>query len=128
VGDRGAVESVWTRRVPGLVEHRACPRVEDGETAQPRAAIAGVSGQSLHRGRRAAHEDAVDGSLVSEGQRAQLLRQCAGDQVVRTGYELRALGLDPPVGVRPLTLRAVPIAAGVIAIDRSSPAVETVSC
>ncbi len=57
-----------------MVEHGARPGVEDGETPEPRADIAGISRQSLQRRRRAAHQHAVDDALVRERERAERAR------------------------------------------------------
>jgi len=47
----------------GMVEHRARPGVEDGETPEGRADVARIGGQALERRRRAAHQHAVDDAL-----------------------------------------------------------------
>jgi hypothetical protein len=59
----------------GMVEHRARPSVEDGETPEACADVARISGQPLEGCRRAAHQDAVDDTLVRERERAQIARQ-----------------------------------------------------
>jgi len=66
----------------GMVEHRAGPGVENGETPEARADVARIGGQALEGRRRAAHEDAVDDALVRERERAQIARQGEGHQVV----------------------------------------------
>ncbi len=55
----------------GMVEHRARPGVEDGETPEARADVTRVGGEALERRRRAAHQHAVDDALVRERERAQ---------------------------------------------------------
>ncbi len=99
----------------GMVEHRARPGVEHGETADLRADIARIGGQPLEGRRRAAQQHAVDDALVREREGAQRLRQGEGHEIVRAWQELRPLRLQPALGVRPVTRRAMPIAAGVIA-------------
>jgi hypothetical protein len=94
----------------GMVEHRARPGVEDGETPEARADVARIGGQTLEGRRRAAHEHAVDDALVRERERAQLAWQGEGHEIVRAQQELAALRLEPALGVRTVTRRAVAIA------------------
>ncbi len=118
---RGAVGREAARRDEqmdvGMVAHRARPGVENGETAEPRPDVAGVGGEALESRRRAAHQHAVDDALVRERERAQITRQGARHERVRARQELRALRLEPALGVRTVTRRAMPVAAGVIAKD-----------
>ena len=53
----------------GMVEHRPRPGVEDGETAEARADVAGVGGEALEGCHGTAHEHAVDDALMREGER-----------------------------------------------------------
>ena len=91
--------------------------MQHGETSETRADVLRIGGQALEGRGRAAHQHAVDDALVRERERAQFARQGEGHEIVRARQELRALRLEPALGVRAVTRRAMAIAARVIAID-----------
>ena len=100
----------------GMVAHRARPCVEDGETPETRADVARIGGQRW-RAAAALRLSTPETTLVREREPAQLARQGERHEIGRARQELRALRLEPPLGARAVTRRAVPVAAGVIAID-----------
>jgi hypothetical protein len=61
-------------------------------------------------------QQVIDDFLVTASQATQWGRQGEGHQVIGTGQELGALFFQPSLGLLAMTLGAVPIAAGVIAI------------
>jgi hypothetical protein len=54
---------------------------------------------------------------MREREGAQIPRQGEGHEIVRTPEQLRPLRLEPALGARAVTRRAVPVAAGVVAKD-----------
>ena len=88
------------------------------ETPDARPDIARVGSQALQGRRRAAHEHAVDGGLMSKREGAQFPRQRTRDEIVRARQELRPLGLEPALGPSAVAFRAVAITARVIPVDR----------
>ena len=88
--------------------------MEDGGEADARAQMPRVGGDRRQRLGGGPEQEVVDGRLVLERDRADCRRQGEDDVVVGNRQEFGlALG-EPLARRRALTLRAVPVAAGVV--------------
>jgi hypothetical protein len=111
-----------------VVEQGARLGVEDADAAKRGADRAGIVREVLHGRGGTAHQRPRDERLMAERERAQLRRQRDGDQVVKTGQQPRPMAIEPALRLIPTTPRAVPVAAGMIAVHLAPHAVHCVSC
>ncbi len=99
----------------------ACPPcVQEGDAADRPAEPVRIGGERRHRLRRCFEQDRVDDSLVLEGDCGDWSRQCEDDVEIGNRQKL-GLARREPLGSRPtLTLRAMPVAAGIIGDPRDA--------
>ena len=98
----------------GMVGQRRAPGVQHGGEADARAQMLRIGGDGGQRLGGGPEQQVVDGCLVLEGDGADRGRQGEDDVVVGNRQQLRLAVFEPlPRGGR-LTLRAMPIPAGVI--------------
>ncbi len=98
----------------GVVLELLVPSVEDAEEADFGAEMLGVGGNFQQCVGAAAEQQSVDHGFVLQGQRRQLMGQREDDMSIGCGEQFRASCGQPAVARLALTLRAVPVAAGVI--------------
>ena len=96
------------------MRERRAPSVQDGGEADAGAEVLGVGGDGDERLGRGLEQDIVDHSLVLIGDVGDRRRQREDHMVVGDGQQLGLAIGEPLLGCRALTLRAMPIAAGVI--------------
>jgi len=93
---------------------RLAPSVQDGEAANPRSEPARIGGQRSHGLEGALEQDCIDGALVVEGDGRDRRGQREHDVEIGRRRQF-GLPIGQPLRPRgPLTLRAMPIAAGVV--------------
>src|SRR5207245_9409384 len=78
--------------------------------------VARISGELEERRGRRRHEHAVHELLMRAGEGPQFGRQREGQQEVGAREQTGALPLQPALGLLPVTLRAVPVATGVVTV------------
>src|SRR6478672_8182673 len=103
-----------------MVSERRSPSVKDGRYADPGAQMLRIGGNGEHGLRRSLEQKAVNFGLVLPGDGAERRRQCEYDVVVGQGQKLGLSLRQPLPGCCSLALRAVPVAAGVVADDGMS--------
>ena len=97
-----------------MMGQRRAPGVQDGGEADARAQMLGVGGDRRQRLGGGPEQEVVDGGLVLERDLGDRRRQGEDDVVIGDRQQL-GLALGKPLARRrALTLRAVPIAAGVV--------------
>ena len=100
----------------GMLGQVPGPGVEDPHHADLAAEGVGVKSQGLQGGSGGLKEQVLHAVLVRTGHRAQCLREGKGDQKVRGRQEERPLLFQPACRRFMLTLRAMPVLAGMIAV------------
>ncbi len=104
------------------MRHRGSPCVKDCGDADARAEVFAISGDGQHRLRCCFEQQIVDERLVLEGDVGDLGRQREHDVEIANWKQIGlAVGQPRPRG-RALTLRAVPVATGVVG-DAPVPAI-----
>ena len=98
----------------GMMGERRAPGVEDGGEADARAQMLGVGGDRGQRLGGGPEQELVDGGFVVERDRADRRRQGEDDVVVGNRQKLRLAFFEPLPSRRRLTLRAMPVAAGIV--------------
>ena len=105
-----------------VMSESLAPGVEHCGDADAGAKMVEIGGDRDQRLGGGAEQDGVDGGLVVEGDRGDRRRQREDDVEVRDRQEF-SLTLGEPLGARQaLTLRTVPVAAGIVG-DAGRPAV-----
>ena len=97
-----------------MMGERRAPGVEDGGEADARAQMLGVGGDRGQRLGGGPEQEVVDGGLVVERDGADRRRQGEDDVIVRNRQKLRLAVFEPLPRRRGLTLRAMPVAAGIV--------------
>ena len=105
-----------------MVGHRRTPGVQDRGDADTGAEMLRVGGDGRHRLRRRLEQHPVQHRLVLERDVGNLGGQCKDDVEIAHRQQVGLAGDEPGAGGRPLTARAVSVAAGVIG-DPPVPAV-----
>ena len=90
------------------------PGVQHAEEADLRAEMFGIAGDFQKGFRTGAKQEIVDGLLVLQSQWRQLTREREDHMDVARREKFSSACCDPPFPGRRLTLRAVPVAAGVV--------------
>ena len=94
--------------------HRRAPGVEDGGEADARAEMLGIGGDRGQRFGRSLEQEVVDGGLVVERDRAERRRQGEHHVIVGNRQQVGLAVFEPLSRRGGLTLRAMPVAAGVV--------------
>ncbi len=94
--------------------HRRAPGVEDGGEADARAQMLGIGGDGYEGLGGSPEQEVVDDGLVLERDRADRGRQGEDDVIVGNRQEFRLTLGEPLPRRRSLTLRAMPVAAGIV--------------
>ena len=97
-----------------MMGQRRAPGVQDGGEADARAQMLGIGGDGGQRLGGGPEQEVVDGGLVVERDGGDRRRQGEDDVVVGDRQQLGLAFGEPLPRRRALTLRAVPIAAGVV--------------
>ena len=97
-----------------MMGERRAPGVQHGGEADAGSEMLGVGGDGGQRLGGGPEQEIVDRSLVLERDGADRSRQGEDDVVVRSRQKLRLAFGEPLPRRRALTLRAVPVAAGVV--------------
>ena len=97
-----------------MVRQRLSPGVEDGDDADLGAEPAWIGGERRHRLGGGLEQDGIDDGLVLEGDRGDRRRQCEDDVEIGNRQQVGFSRGEPRGSGWPLTLRTVPIAAGII--------------
>src|SRR5258708_17485621 len=98
----------------GMVLEPLVPGVQDTEEADLGAEVLGVAGNLDESLGAAAEQQRVDHFLVLEGERRQLVWEREDDMRIARREEFGAACRQPVVACLALTLRAVPVAAGIV--------------
>ncbi len=98
----------------GMMGQRRAPGVKDGGQADARAEMLRVGGDGGQRLGGGPEQEVVDGGLIVERDRADRSRQGEDDVVVGNRQQLRLAVFEPLPRRRPLALRAVAVAAGIV--------------
>ncbi len=99
-----------------MIEQGPGPSMQDGQHRQASADVMGIPGQLLQGGRRTVEQQTVEGLLLAVAQGTQSCGQREGQQIIGAGQESSPLLLQPTVGLFCVTLRTMPVAAGMIAV------------
>ena len=99
-----------------MMRQRRSPGVEHAGHAHPRAHALGIGRDGHHRLRRSLEQQAVDRLLVPVGDLRDLRRQREDDVEILHRQQVLGARLHPVARRWPLTLRAVPVFAGVVAM------------
>jgi hypothetical protein len=99
-----------------MEKHLPGPCVQDCNHPDPCADEPRIHGELAQSCRRGSKEDIVELLLVAGNDVTQLLRQSESHHEVSHGEEQRLLCVEPLPGLIVLTLGAVPVLAGVIAV------------
>ncbi len=97
-----------------MMGQRRAPGVQHGGEADARAQMLRVGGDGGQRLGGGPEQEVVDGGLVLERDRADRGRQGEDDMIVGNRQQLRLALCEPLPRRRALTLRAVPVAAGIV--------------
>ena len=97
-----------------VVRQRLPPGVQDRQAADPRSEPARIGGQRGHGLDGALEQDRIDGGLVLEGDGGDRRGQREHDVEIGSRQQFGLAVRQPLRPRRPLTLRAMPIAAGVV--------------
>src|SRR6266545_3615075 len=100
----------------GVVAQVARPGLQDAQHAHLPTQEARVLSQLLERGRGRTKEQRVDRLGLLSSERAELRRQCKGDQEVGNRQQQRLLLGEPGLGSVLLTRWAVAVATGMVAV------------
>ena len=107
---RGEDMDVW------VVPHLARPSVQDRDHPQSGTDVLRI-GRELRQGFGSrSDQDGIDGLLVGPGQISKLLRQSESEQEIGAWEQALLPGFEPAPRLRSVTLRAMPVLAGVIAV------------
>src|ERR1700755_218255 len=97
-----------------MMAERGTPGVQDGGETNARAQVLRVSGDRGQRLGGSSEQEVVDGSLIVERDGADRSRQGEDDVVIGNRQKLRLAVFEPLPRRRSLTLRAMPVAAGIV--------------
>jgi hypothetical protein len=100
-----------------MKQHCARPRVEDSQSAETCAQIAGIGRELLESIGGRLHQQAVNFLRVRSSQWSEFCGESEGHQKIGTSREAVVLFVDPALGLRLMTLRTGAVAAGVIGKD-----------
>jgi hypothetical protein len=93
------------------------PGVQDGKAADPGAELPRISGERQKGFRSGPKQQGVNGAAVLECQWSQFVREGENDVEVLDVEKLLLTGLKPRGTGRALTLRTMPVTAGVVDTD-----------
>jgi hypothetical protein len=93
------------------------PGVQDGKAADPGAEMLWISGEGQKGFGSGPKQKGVDGAAVLECQGSQFVREGENDVEVLDIEKLLLTGLEPRGTSRALTLRTMPVTAGVVDTD-----------
>ena len=105
----------------GVMLQLLIPGVEDAEESDLGAEMPGVRGNLINVSGARAKQQVIDHFFILQGERCQLVGEREDDMSVGHGEQFGAARGQPAVARLALTLRAVPVAAGVIG-DGAMPA------
>ena len=98
----------------GMMHQRLSPGVEDGDAADRTAEPAWIGGERRHRLGGSLEQDGIDDGLVLESDRGDRCGKCEDDVEIGNRKQVGLTRGEPRGSGCPLTLRTVPIAAGII--------------
>src|SRR5580765_41721 len=106
----------------GMEPELLTPGVQHGEEANFRAEVSRIASDIEKSFRTGAEQQIVDDFLILQGQWREVRRECEDDMNVARREQFSLPCGDPAFAGRGLTLRAVPVAAGVVGDGGTIPA------